>query len=103
MDSRRSSTAVDAVIDLRESRLLCGLMVALGINAIAWSMPTPSLGALSFTALCFTLALVERRRANARFRRAKLRTPSGPDAQPAPLEEERLSSARRSSSPQDPS
>jgi hypothetical protein len=55
--------------NLRESRLLTGMMLALGFNVIAWSMPAPSPFALAFAMLCFALALVEHRRARVDFRK----------------------------------
>jgi hypothetical protein len=54
---------------LRDSRVLTGLMLALGINLLAWSMPAPSPFALAFALLCFALALAEHRRARVGFRR----------------------------------
>lgn len=59
---------------LRDSRLLTGVMLALGLNLLAWSTPAPSPFILGLVLLCFTLALAEHRRARVGFRKGVART-----------------------------
>ena len=55
--------------DLQSSWSLTGPMIAIAINLLVWSLPSPSAGTLGLVVLCLALALLEHHRARARFRR----------------------------------